>query len=55
MKDLIASEKKKVKKEIALRTLKGSRLPIEEIAEYTGLSVDEVKMLEKNEKLITLQ
>ena len=43
------------KKEIALRMLKDGRVPIEEIAEYTGLTVDEVKMLEENVKLITLQ
>lgn len=51
MEDLIDSEKR----EIALRMLKGGRLPIEEIAEYTGLMVDEVKMLAENEKLVTLQ
>ena len=44
-----------VKKEVALRMLKDGRVPIEEIAEYTGLTVDEVKMLEENVKLSTLQ
>ena len=49
MEDLLDSGKK----EIALRMLKGGRIPIEEIAEYTGLTIDEVKMLEENEKLVT--
>lgn len=42
-----------VKKEVALRMLKSGRNPIEEIAEYTGLTVDEIKMLEENENPIT--
>ena len=54
MEDLVDSGKKDEKKEIALRMLNSGRVPIEEIAEYTGLTVDEVKMLGENEKLVTL-
>ena len=49
MEDLLDSGKK----EIALRMLKGGKISTEEIAEYTGLTVDEVKMLEENEMLVT--
>ncbi len=40
---------KEGKKEVARRLLTNGKLSIEEIAEYSGLSIDEVKQLQ-NEK-----
>ncbi len=40
---------KEEKKEVARRLLTNGKLSIEEIAEYSGLSIDEVKQLQ-NEK-----
>lgn len=54
MSSLMEEARNIVKKEVALRMLKGGRIPIEEIAEYTGLTVDEVKMIGEKEKLETL-
>ena len=36
------------KKENALRMLKGGKLSIEEIAEYTGITIEKVKELQKD-------
>lgn len=41
--DLISEEKK----EIALKTLRDGKLAKEEVANYFGLTLDEVEMLEK--------
>lgn len=54
MSGLMEEARNIVKKEVTLRMLKSGRIPIEEIAEYTGLTVDEVKMIEENEKLENL-
>lgn len=43
--DMRAEERRKVSIDIALRTLKDGALAIEKIAEYFGLTVEEVKAL----------
>ena len=53
MEDLVDSGKKDDREEKALRMLNSGRISIEEIAEFTKMTVDEVKMLEENEKLVT--
>ena len=47
--EILAQGRQKAKKEVARRMLTNGKLSLEEIAECSGLSIDEVKQLQ-NEK-----
>ena len=48
---ILNTGQKETKREMALKMLKGGELPVEKIAEYTGLKLEEVKQLSKLKKM----
>ena len=48
---ILNTGQKETKREMALKMLKGGELPVEKIAEYTGLKLEEVKQLSELKKM----